>query len=153
MLTEICQYLKNWFNRKPDGSYYPKYSGKVIISEGNMIFADTFFLADGQYFRIMGSLFNDGVHKVGDYLVDETFEGAVWSMAVPPDVVLLAADIEAWKAQYESVDSENMSPYQSESFGGYSYSKSSGGSGSGSSGSNITWQNAFESRLSPWRKI
>ena len=79
MLTEICQYLKNWFNRKPNGDYYPKYSGKVVITEGDLVFASGFDLVDGQYIRIMGSLFNDGVHKVGDTLVDEVFEGAVSS--------------------------------------------------------------------------
>lgn len=139
MLTEICQYLKNWFNRKPDGSDYPKYNGKVVISEGNIIFSDSFSLVDGQYFRVMGSLFNDGVHKVGDTLTDETFEGAVWSMAVPPDVVLLADEISAWKDEYGTV-----TPFQSESFGGYSYTKGSG---------NDTWQGAFAAKLNPWRKI
>lgn len=154
MLTEVCQYLKNWFNRKPDGSYYPKYSGKVVISEGNIIFSDSFTLADGQYYRIMGSLFNDGVHQVGDLLNDEVFDGAVWSMAVPPAVVVLAEDIEAWQAKYGSVDSEAMSPFQSESFGGYSYSKSGGGSSaSGATKNAATWESAFAARLEPWRKI
>lgn len=154
MLTELCQYLKNWFNRKPNGDYYPKYNGKVVISEGNIIFADSFALVDGQYYRIMGSLFNDGVHKVGDTLIDEVFEGAVWSMAVPPVVVSLAAEIADWQAKYGSVDSEAMSPFQSESFGGYSYSKSGGGySASGANKNAATWENVFAARLEPWRKI
>ena len=157
MLTELCQYLKNWFNRKPDGSYYPKYSGKIVISEGDIIFADSFTLADGQYYRIMGSLFNDGIHKVGeadDPLIDEVFDGAVWSMAVPPAVVVLAEDIEAWQAEYGGADSEAMSPFQSESFGGYSYSKSGGGASSnGASKSPNGWQSAYAARLEPWRKI
>ena len=41
------------------------------------------------------------------------------------------------------------SPYVSESFGGYSYTKRSG-SDSGSVGG---WQEAFKARLSPWRKL
>lgn len=153
MLTELCQYLKNWFNRKPNGDYYPKYNGKIVISEGNIIFADSFALVDGQYYRIMGSLFNDGVHKVGDTLADEVFEGAVWSMAVPPVVVSLAAEIADWQAKYGNVDSEAMSPFQSESFGGYSYSKSGGGSASGANKNAATWESAFAARLEPWRKI
>ena len=48
-------------------------------------------------------------------------------------------------------DSAAMSPYMSESFGGYSYSK--GASNTASGGSVVTWQDAFKTRLAPWRKI
>ena len=126
MLTEICQYLHNWFNRKLDGTDYPKYTGDFIIADG-VINVDE--LADGQYFRIIGSLFNDGVHKFGDsadVLRDETFTGAVWSMGVPPEIVKLADEMTAWMAKYGGLDSPNMSPFASESFGGYSYSKQQG---------------------------
>ena len=150
MLTEVCQYLKNWFNRKPDGSEYPKYYGTFTISEGELV---TDGLANGQYFRIMGSLFNDGIHKFGDVnLTDETFEGSVWSLGIPPTVVQLAADIAQWQEKYGSADSEAMTPFASESFGGYSYSKSGGGMSDSSSDAG-TWQGAFAQRLSPWRKI
>lgn len=150
MLTELCQYCRNWFNRKPNGDWYPRFVGVFTISNGALI---TNELTEGQYFRIMGSLLNDGVHKYGvDILKDETFEGAVWSMGVPPAVVQLAADIKTWQDKYGGIDSENMSPYQSESFGGYSYSKSGGGTSDGVSGAG-TWQAAFAKRLNPWRKV
>lgn len=153
MLTAICQYLKNWFNRKPDGSSYPMWHGTFTIQDGALVTDD---LAEGQYYRVMGSLFNDGVHKYGDtddVLTDETFDGSVWSLGIPPSVITLAADIAEWQAKYGGVGSENMSPYASESFGGYSYSKSGGGaSGSGATGAG-TWQAAFANRLSQWRKI
>ena len=157
MLTEICQYLKNWFNRKPDGTDYPKYDGVFAIVDGVL---DMDELADGQYFRIMGSLFNDGVHQHGaddeghllDPLTDEVFTGAVWFMGIPPAVIQLATDITLWQAQYGGVTSEAMSPYQSESFGGYSYSKGGGGASDGTSNAG-TWQGAFAARLAPWRKI
>lgn len=152
MLTEICQYLKNWFNRKPNGDDYPKEYGTFTIENGII---DSSILADGQYYRIMGSLYNDGVHKYGDtadVLVDEVFEGAVWSMGVPKVVADLAEEIEAWQAKYGSLDSEAMSPYASESFGGYSYSKGSGVA-SGSQGNGNGWQSAFAARLNVWRKI
>lgn len=153
MLTEICQYLHNWFNRKPDGSEYPKYSGTFTIS-GDAIVELAGKLAEGQYIRIMGSLFNDGVHKLGsDALEDEVFDGAVWSMAVPPVMVELSEDIASWQYKYGSVDSEAMSPFNSESFAGYSYSKSSGVSSNGSSKNPSTWQSVFEARLAPWRKL
>ena len=150
MLTEICQYLKNWFNRKPDGSDYPKYFGDFTIENGEIIMPD---FVEGQYFRIMGSLFNDGVHVFGsDVLRDETFNGAVWVMSVPPAVIQLAAEISDWQAKYGGADSNAMSPFVSESFGGYSYSKSSAGV-SGSSSGGTAWQDVYAKRLSPWRKI
>lgn len=150
MLTEICQYLKNWFNRKPNGEEYPKYSGVFVVSDGEI---DLEELAEGQYFRIMGSLFNDGVHKKGEGgLVDEQFDGAVWSMGVPPEVVALAEDIAAWQEKYGDIESEAMSPYQSESFDGYSYTKQQGYASVGG-GMLTAWTAVFAARLSPWRKI
>ena len=45
----------------------------------------------------------------------------------------------------------SMSPFTSESFAGYSYSKS--GSGNANGGSNITWQDAFGGRLNKYRRL
>lgn len=154
-LSILCNYLNNYFDRGRDKLYET-----VVIDSGSIVnesFSDK--IQDGQYYRIIGSVFNDGVHKydasLSDMgLKDETFNGSIWLMAIPQEVIDLATDIEAWQAQYEAVDSANMSPYQSESFGGYSYSKAStGGSSDGGAGTSITWQNAFKSRLSTWRKL
>lgn len=140
MLTELCQELRNWFDRGQ-----PKWFDTFTISNG----AIDLDLQDGQYFRIVGSVFNDGVHQYGsDRLVDETFSGSVWAMAVPPAVVALAGDIESWQSKYAEV---TQSPYTSESFGGYSYARASGGSGAGAS--TPTWQSTFASKLNLWRKI
>lgn len=146
MLTELCQELKNWFDRE-------KYFGDFTIESGELVTALP--LVEGQYFRIIGSLFNDGVHQYGSssHLIDESFSGAIWSMAVPPTVIDLAAEIKAWQDKYGGVDSAAMSPYASESFGGYSYSKSGGGAGSSANAGAGTWQGAFASRLNMWRKI
>ena len=149
MLTEICQYLHNWFNRKPDGTDYQKWIGEITIQDGAVT---GITLAEGQYFRILGSLFNDGVHSTGDTLTDETFTGEVWSLGVPPEVIQLAEEIEAWNAEYGAADSEAMSPFQSESFGPYSYSKKDSGSTTG--GADATrWQGAFRDRLGVWKKL
>lgn len=113
-------------------------------------------LLDNQYYRIIGSIFNDGVHKRGEEILsDEAFFGSVWSMAVPPTVIELADEIEAWISKYGGVDGTLMSPYSSESFGGYSYTKSSGGSGTGGygNGSAPNWREMFADRLNRWRKI
>lgn len=147
MLTNICQYLKNWFNRKPDGSDYPKYTGAFTIEDGVLTGVE---LADGQYFRIMGSLLNDGVHNTEDTLTDETFTGAVWLMGVPPEVVAIAEQIEEWCAKYNTPESPAMSPYTSESFNGYSYTKSGD---SGADNALKGWQSVFAADLSAWRKI
>lgn len=150
MLTELCQELRNWFDRDRD-----KWFGDVRITSGGITVDDALIpMVEGQYYRIVGSLLNDGVHKWDDELIPESpFYGSVWSMAIPPTVIQLADDIAAWQAKYGTVDSVAMSPFNSESFGGYSYSKSGGGSGSGGSGASGDWRSAFASRLNRWRKI
>lgn len=141
MLTELCQELRNWF-------VLNKYFGTFTIEDGELDVPDG-LLQDGQYYRIIGSVFNDGVHQYPDGLVDEVFKGAIWAMAVPPSVIDLSERISAWVNQYgDSVSS----PYQSESFGGYSYTKAGSGQGNANS-NNPTWQSIFASELNRWRKI
>ena len=82
----------------------------------------------------------------------ETFRGAVWAMAVPLDVIALSEEIDAWRKKYEGIGSAAMSPYMSESFGGYSYQKGSSLSGNGGSGG-TSWQNTFRTKLNKWRKL
>lgn len=146
MLTELCQELRNWFDRE-------RHFGTFEIS-GGVLTAP--FLVDGQYYRILGSVFNDGVHQYGHEsdgeLEDETFDGAVWALAIPKAVINLATEIAEWQTKYGAVGSAAMSPFNSESFGGYSYSKSAGGGSSGASGAS-GWKAAFASRLNAWRKL
>lgn len=139
MLTEICAELRNWF-LVPDGVHIGRYN----ISGGSIEPLD--FLQEGQCFRIIGSIFNDGVHQYPTSdLADEVFYGAVWAMAVPPTLVALSAEIEA----YNKSDAGKTSPYASESFGGYSYQKFTDGNG----GDGSRWQKVFASRLNKWRKL
>lgn len=141
MLYELCLELNNFFETA-------KYIGEVSIVDGNV---QTDLLEDGQYFRIVGSVFNDGVYRYPADLKDETFDGAIWAMAVPEAVIALADDIQAWKDQYMQIDSPAMSPYQSESFGGYSYTKASGATSNNSSIN--SWQGVFADRMKLWRKL
>ena len=101
MLTEICKEINNWFDKE-------RYFGTFAI-EDNTITGD-YSLQENQYFRIVGSVFNDGVYKFDDdlELIDETFDGAIWAMAVPNEVIALAADIKAWSDKYLGVDSAAM---------------------------------------------
>ena len=138
MLTEICSELRNWFV-VPNGVHVQTYT----ISGGSIAPLD--FLQDGQYFRIIGSVFNDGVHQYpASDLTDEVFHGAVWAMAVPPAVIDLAAEIE----EYNKSDAGKASPYISENFGGYGYTKATG-----SNGKVLTWKSVFADALNRYRKL
>lgn len=150
MLSELCQELKNWFDRGQ-----PKIHGNLEISEGKIINDDfTEVIQNNQYFRIVGSVFNDGVYKYTEELtlIDEIFKGSIWLMAIPKEVIMLNDDIDAWTAKYGGVDSVALSPFSSESFGGYSYTKAQGYASTGGGMLN-TWQVTFANRLGKWRKI
>lgn len=140
MLTELCAELKNYFLRDASKDIH---HGDFVISDGNI---DLPFLLDGQYFRIVGSVLNDGVYQYpASGLTDESFTGSVWAMAVPPSVVALADEIKAWN----TANADALSGlYQSESFGGYSYSKPAG-----SSGGAYSWKDQFAGRLANYRRL
>ena len=148
MLTEICQFLRNWFEREKLYGWFKVDGGILTRMDGTAL-----PILDDQYFRVVGSVFNDGVHKLGD-LMDElkdepAFSGAVWLMSVPPVIVQLSDEVDAWKTANAAVLN---SPYTSESFGGYSYSLRSGVDASGQD-TGLSWQSQFAARLAPWRKI
>lgn len=137
-LDELCRELKNYFKKST-------YFGNFEIVDGKIQTLDE-ILKQGQYFRIVGSVFNDGIYQYPtSNLIDEEFEGAVLAMAVPKEVIALASEIDEWeKANEKSLNS----PYQSESFGGYSYSLKNGGDSGG-----LTWQSHFKTKLNKWRKL
>ena len=140
MLERILQTIKNYFIKEV-------HSGIFSISDGAL--EDIDFLLDGQYFKIHGSVLNDGVYKWPEAgLLDEVFEGEIWVLAVPKDLADLAGEVTAWMQANADVI---RSPYTSESFGGYSYSKG-GGSGAGAGSGGVSWQSVFADRLAPWRK-
>jgi len=146
MLSQLCGYLRNYFERE-------KLLGTFTITDG-VITLDSdgdFSPLVGQYIRVVGSYLSDGVYKwTGEPiegLSDETFEGAVWLLAIPKEVVALDAEIDEWVTKYKDT---LESPYTSESLSGSSYSYSKG---SGDSMASLTWQNAFKARLDQWRKI
>ena len=139
MLEQVLMHLKNWF-LVPGGIH----EGTYTIEDGGIALP---FLANGQYFRICGSVFNDGLHQYpASDLKEETFDGTVWALAVPQAVIDLSTEIESWQAKNGDA---SVSPYQSESFGGYQYSKAT----DSASGGAVTWQSAFRSRMNAWRKL
>lgn len=197
-LTDICEELNNWFDTKEDGTK-DRYFGTFTVSNGAVDFTDI-EVKPGQYFRIIGSLYNDGVWQVpfpqaeepveeepttttpttdntddtqntdsesdtGDtepaetttpveeepeeeepVLIDEVFDGAIWLMRVPSQVMKLLDKINVWNDKYGPVVE---TPYNSETFGGYSYYK-----GYKNTASSITsWTGQFAGQLKKYRKL
>ena len=152
-MTELCSRIRNYF--LADYSNTDKYifHGTYTVAGGQMQALS--FLVPGQYYRVIGSVFNDGVWQYqptgeAPAMTDETFTGTIWAMSVPPAFLALAAEIEEWTVA--NADALN-SPYQSESFGGYSYSKVSGGGAGGSGSAGWSWENQFAARLAPYRRL
>ena len=140
MLEEIMNAINNRFEQSRRYREYRIHDGDAGIT----------FLADGQYYWVQGSVFNDGLHLFGDnsdVLQDEVFTGYIAALAVPMAVKVLADDIAEW---CEANAQEIASPYKSESFGGYSYSFKDGG---GSDGGSYSWKDQFRARLNAWRKL
>lgn len=142
MLDTLLREL-GWY-KHPRGSHITGiHAGTLKITGGSITLPH---VKEGQYFRIVGSVFNDGVyqHPVAD-LTDEVFDGAAWALRIPPDVVALAADIQAWCKS----NGGEASPYVSETYpNGYSYTRAVDQNGVVPS-----WQSVFASRMSQWRKI
>ena len=153
-ITEMCLECKNFFLR--DG--VKDIHSNVYTISGNAI-TPLDFIIPGQFFRITGSVLNDGVYQNTAEglasLQDETFEGNIWAMAVPPAFLKLCEEIDAWQNKYGNIGSMNMSPYVSQSISGvFSATKSSSGGSSGSGESSVqTWQSVYKSRLNKWRRI
>ena len=142
MLDKILREL-GWY-RHPDHQYVVDTQFRKFTIEGGKI-APSDFLKEKDYYRIIGSKHNDGLHQYPNSdLTDEMFDGAVWVMRLPPAVVTLAQEIE----KYEKSDAGKPSAFTSESFGGYAYSKAKN-----AKGVPLSWKGVFEDDLRPWRMI
>lgn len=89
MLEQVLLSLRNWF-------VADKRTGRVRIEGGSLVPPAALGLKEGQYVRITGSVFNDGLHAwpyTG--MTDEEFVGTVWALAVPRAVIDLADEIAA----------------------------------------------------------
>ena len=148
MLQNVCEHIHNFFIKDT-------LEGKYEIADGMISLP----LIDGQRFLITGSVLNDGMYtyhttwvgndddtgEVG--LQAESFTGKISALAVPPAVIALAGEINAWVDKYS--DTIN-SPYQSESvLGVYSYQKEA----STQNGRPASWQSIFADKMNRWRKV
>ena len=151
MLQAVCEHIHNDFGLK-------WIHGTINIKDGTLEIPG---IINNQRFKLAGSALNDGIYTWYDgviydddgikavQLFPEEFEGTITLMGVPRAVIDLCTDISNWCAKYEEAAN---SPYQSESFGGYSYSKGGTGASTGSK-SPLTWEKVFASKLNPWRKL
>ncbi len=142
MIAQICAEVKNYFVQRD----VDVHAGNYTIANGEI--SPVPFVRVGQYYRIVGSALNDGVYQRGVddlHLADEEFFGSVWSMRIPKDFLALCEEIQAW----QTANAESLSgPYQSESFGGYSYSR-----GTSANGGAWTWKDQFRNKLNAYRKL
>lgn len=175
--------MNNWFDMRSDGTTDRVY-GTFTIENGAIDLSDT-DIKPGQYYRIIGSVFNDGVYQYPyppeeepeiveeqdseqgtgeppltddtetpesdeeeeEGLIDEVFEGAVWIMYVPRQVMALLKEIQAWDEKYGPIVE---TPFNSETFGGYSYYK---GYKNTMSTTGSSWKSQFKHKTQKWRKL
>lgn len=134
MIEAICAHLHNWFVGPED-----ILRGTFSIEDGTLALAN---LQPGQYFRLSGSVFNDGVYAYPPAnLTDETFTGEIWPLRLPRGLLTIAEEIEAWQNRYGE---QAESPYRSERFGEYSYDRGEGAA---------DWRLSFARRLDPYRRL
>jgi len=141
ILTQICGELNNWFTDRNASAAYGTYE----IKNGTLPLDH---ITEGQCVRIVGSIFNDGVHMYPFYdLQDETFTGAVMPMRIPPEVMQIAAEVQRIEAEGGFANAVTL--YISESFGGYSRTCATDGNGVPLSFIKLL----VNQRLEKWRKM
>ena len=145
ILEDVLGSIHNWFVRD---TYRVS---DCQIRDGSLPASISF--PDGVWYRIQGSYLNDGIHLRGsedEGLVDETFSGTVTVHKPPKALLRIVGEISDW--QTEQGKTAN-GPYQSESFGGYSYTLKGNSTASGTNSPSTGWRAVFAGRLSQWRKL
>lgn len=140
-INDFCEEVNNYFEQTRIFGEFEIVDGSIDLNKYNV--------QEGQYIRVVGSVFNDGVYQYPippeNELVDEKFDGAIWVMAVPSSVITQIEEVNQWEATNQSTLN---SPYQSESFGGYSYTLKTENAEGG-----LNWQTHFRRKLDRWRKV
>lgn len=147
MVDQVCAHIHNYFNVDDMTGQSLAFPGTYEVVDGQITLP---FLQDGQYFRVFGSRFNNGVHKYpADDLTDETFDGVIWEMRPPQAFLTIVSEISDWLDKY----GETMrNPYQSEDvINVYRYTKMTTGKVTGDY--IATWQNVYKNQLNEWRKL
>lgn len=140
-MEEVLNYINNYF-------YKFGVIGKFTIA-GNKIYLQGNYYKS-QYIYIKGSMLNDGIYEVKDIiddelyfegLDDEVFDGVIYSLRVPKQLKEKVKEIQDFKT------TNKPSQMQSESFGGYSYTRAS------VNGKPMTWKDVYKDDLAPYNKI
>lgn len=147
-VADVMRQCNNYFETGYRATNYSISGGVLSPSDA---------LRPGMWIYISGSFFWDGVWRVGegwsvdegwkldgagDGMPDDTFYGRVYFLAPPHEFLALCEEITAY------AEKAAVSPYQSESFGEYSYTKAQG-----KNGGILGWQEAFADRLRPYRRM
>lgn len=144
-MEQVLEYLNNHFYKFAEKGTY-KIENNEIQVRGKYV--------AGQYIRITGSIMNDSVVKVisvNDNLItlesadnsvriDEEFDGVIYSMAVPLNLINLCEKIK----EYNDKDTGLVS----ESFGDYSYNK-----GTNKQGEINTWKDRYKTELKAYKRM
>lgn len=133
MIYEVMSHIRNFFVTDINEGKFTIENGKIKELE----------FEDGSYILIRNSRKNNGVYCLPYTLKDEEFEGEVDLLCPPDSFLSLCGEIETYNEK-----TKNLSPFASESFGGYSYTRATN-----SNGTFQSWQDAYRSRLNTWRKI
>lgn len=144
-LEQVLGSIHNWFVRDT-------YQMSDCQIDGAVLPASIDF-PDGVWYRIQGSYLNDGMHLKGgpdEGLTDETFSGTITTHVIPRPLLSVVQEICDWQEKHG--DTAN-GPYQSESFGGYSYSLKGSSAASGTNAPSTGWRAVFAGRLNQWRKL
>lgn len=145
MLEQVLGSIHNWFVRDTLSV------GECVIEDG--VLPSSVPIPNGVWYRIQGSYLNDGMHLKGDPdegLTDETFAGTITTHVIPKPLLAVVQEISDWQ---ESNGATANGPYQSESFGGYSYTLKGSSTASGGSAPSTGWRAVFAGRLNQWRKL
>lgn len=142
-VADVMRHVNNFFETGYRGTTY-------TISGGALEPNDV--LCPGMWIYISGSLFYDGVWRLGEGMVLEdapdasptdTFYGRIWFLAPPADFLALCDEIGEFRKK------NAVSPFQSESFEDvYSYTRAQG-----KNGGSVSWEGAFADRLRPYRRM
>lgn len=139
-ITAICRQVNNFFVKEKTSGNFALIPSVAPIP-----------LLENQFFRIVGSIMNDGVYQNNAEslatLTAEEFQGEIWSMAVPRDFLALCEEIEAFNSKMNEIASKDNG-FTSENFDGYSYSRAS----SLSPAQQSEWDNLTK-RLNTYRRV
>ncbi len=141
-VADVMRQCNNYFETGYRATNYSISGG--VISPNDV-------LRPGMWIHISGSFFWDGVWKIGegwklegakDDAPDDAFYGKIYFLAPPHEFLILCEEIATYTQK------SAVSPYQSETFGEYSYTKATG-----KNGGILSWQEAFADRLRPYRRM